>query len=203
MAVAFVIAGVAAVLTGGNSGGRIQATGTGDEPRVATTRITTTTTAPTTTTLPPRPTLTGKVSLIQQLTVKVVEDGGAMIVDNPTCSGEDGFDDIHVGAAVTVRDGSNSIIATGAADRAEWVAPFSDSYSEGIPAWPGYPEHDIEGSPATPGRTYYYGFCEIGFSIPELPEADFYTVEVSHRGGMSYSAADLEARGWQVSLSLG
>ena len=45
--------------------------------------------------------------------------------------------------------------------------------------------------------------CDFSFTVPGVPETDFYSVEVSHRGELSYSRADLEAADWQVSLQLG
>jgi hypothetical protein len=44
--------------------------------------------------------------------------------------------------------------------------------------------------------------CSFEFTV-QVPDADFYTVEVSHRGGVNFSHADLESKGWTVSLSLG
>ena len=45
-------------------------------------------------------------------------------------------------------------------------------------------------------------WCTFEFSVPDLREADFYQVEVSHRGAVSYSKEELEAEGWFVSLGL-
>lgn len=46
------------------------------------------------------------------------------------------------------------------------------------------------------------GNCVLPFSV-EVPAADFYTFEVAHRGGVNYSAGDLKAKNWTVSLTLG
>ena len=53
------------------------------------------------------------------------------------------------------------------------------------------------------GSSSYDVGCTYKFTIPALPDSDFYKVEVSHRGGITYSKADLEAQGWSVSTSLG
>jgi hypothetical protein len=45
--------------------------------------------------------------------------------------------------------------------------------------------------------------CEFPFTVSGVPGARFYTVEVSHRGGMTYSAADLAAKSYKVDVSLG
>ena len=47
------------------------------------------------------------------------------------------------------------------------------------------------------------GSCHFTFSIPDAPDAPFYSVEVSHRGEMTKSAADLAAAGWAFALELG
>lgn len=41
------------------------------------------------------------------------------------------------------------------------------------------------------------------FGIENIPDRDMYQVEVSHRGKLAYSRADLEGKGWQVDLTLG
>lgn len=45
--------------------------------------------------------------------------------------------------------------------------------------------------------------CRFDFSVSGVAEAEFYTVEVSHRGEVQFSAAELEASGWVAELSLG
>lgn len=45
--------------------------------------------------------------------------------------------------------------------------------------------------------------CAFEFAIPDVPEADFYEFEISHRGEQRYSHADLEAQDFRVELSLG
>jgi hypothetical protein len=45
--------------------------------------------------------------------------------------------------------------------------------------------------------------CVLPFVLAGLPDAPFYTLEVSHRGPVTYSRADLAAKGWNVALTLG
>lgn len=45
--------------------------------------------------------------------------------------------------------------------------------------------------------------CTFPFSVSNVPDAKFYKVEVSHRGGLTYSAADMRSNGWDLSLTLG
>jgi len=45
--------------------------------------------------------------------------------------------------------------------------------------------------------------CGFDFTVDNVPDANFYQVEVSHRGAVTYSKADLDSKGWKVALSLG
>ena len=97
--------------------------------------------------------------------------------DGEPCAGEGGYDDIRPGAEVTVRDRTGAIIAT---SRLDW----------------GVVERIIEGDP---DRFY----CRLPFSVPDVPEADFYSIEVSRRGELTFSRDELEALDWQVAFELG
>jgi hypothetical protein len=45
--------------------------------------------------------------------------------------------------------------------------------------------------------------CMFEFSVPDVPNADFYKVEVAHRGELSYSKEELASKGWRVEVALG
>jgi hypothetical protein len=45
--------------------------------------------------------------------------------------------------------------------------------------------------------------CRFGWSIPSIPDAQFYAVEIGRRAGLTFSKAQLEADGWTVERSLG
>ena len=45
--------------------------------------------------------------------------------------------------------------------------------------------------------------CLFTFAIPNVPEVAFYSVEISHRGQVTNSLADLKSSGWTFSLTLG
>jgi hypothetical protein len=45
--------------------------------------------------------------------------------------------------------------------------------------------------------------CDFTFAFPNVVEMPFYTVEVSHRGGLTYSLAEMKATGWTFALTLG
>jgi hypothetical protein len=48
-----------------------------------------------------------------------------------------------------------------------------------------------------------FGACVLTFTVPDVPDEAFYKVEVSHRGGLSFSKTDMQAANWTVSMSLG
>jgi hypothetical protein len=53
------------------------------------------------------------------------------------------------------------------------------------------------------GNTLGTSRCVFTFSTDELPKRDFYVLEVSHRGELTFSYDDLVSKNWEVSTSLG
>lgn len=92
------------------------------------------------------------------------------------CFGDGGYGDMFEGGAVTVRDATGQIIATG-------------RLGMGTLAGPAVYQQDAT--------------CRLPFTVADVPDADFYSVEVTHRGELSYSRADMESQGWVLSLHLG
>ena len=45
--------------------------------------------------------------------------------------------------------------------------------------------------------------CSFEFSVTEVPREDFYRIEVSHRGEIEFSFAEMESKNWMVELTLG
>jgi len=101
-----------------------------------------------------------------------------------TCSGKDGYSDIAAGAQVLVKDGSGDIIASGRLGQGEGALVD--------PA-----DKDARWS------TFVSYYCEFPFVIEDVATVDFYTVEVSHRGGLTNTREELEALGWNISFELG
>lgn len=89
------------------------------------------------------------------------------------CSGTGGYDDIRSGLDVVVRDGAGTIIAKSVLIAAAY---------------------DAAGDPNQ---------CAYAFTIAGVPDAPFYSVEVGHRGAVTYSRADLDTLGWKLGLTLG
>ena len=90
------------------------------------------------------------------------------------CATNDGYSDLAPGASVTIKDGSGSIIGTGQLQSGLFLTD-------------------------TPlGER-----CSFAFSVSGLPDEPFYSIEVSHRGAVNYSNADLAAKGWHVDLTVG
>lgn len=93
-----------------------------------------------------------------------------------SCSGRSGYDDIHSGASVVVKDENSTIIGTASlgAGKVETVAGLGTGTK-----------------------------CKFRSTVGGLPAAKFYSVEVSHRGSQTYSYEELEKDGWRVELTLG
>jgi hypothetical protein len=45
--------------------------------------------------------------------------------------------------------------------------------------------------------------CDFAFDLENVPEVAFYSIEISHRGALSYSLADMKAMDWSLDLTLG
>lgn len=90
--------------------------------------------------------------------------------------GRGGYEDISPEAAVTVYDGSGKVIA---------IAPLG---SDCVPG-----ELD--------GETLNWD-ANWTTPVPNVPDASIYQVEVSHRGKLTFTKSDLEAKAWTVTASL-
>ncbi|WP_068819963.1 hypothetical protein [Phormidesmis priestleyi] len=90
------------------------------------------------------------------------------------CYGSGGYSDVEGGMPVTVRDGQGKIIAT--AKVSDGVHPADEKYANVV--------------------------CEFAFQVDNVPKTDFYAIEVGHRGTLNYSFAEIQQKGWTVSLSL-
>jgi hypothetical protein len=44
--------------------------------------------------------------------------------------------------------------------------------------------------------------CEFSFTLTDVPDSPFYTIQVAQRGEVPYSREELEAAGWEVALTL-
>ncbi len=91
------------------------------------------------------------------------------------CEGREGYDDISVGAPVTVTNESGTTIATARLSQGEIV----DTYRASVIT------------------------CEWSFAIEDVPDAEFYDIEVSHRGTLTYSREEMEKMEWEVAFELG
>lgn len=126
-------------------------------------------------------TLRGSLTLDGPLTVAQLGtetfDPAARVPAGTGCLGGGGYDDIAAGAAVTVFDGTEVIgvghLADGAVVRA-------------IPR----------------ARTRATGTCRFPFAVDDVPAGrSFYSVEVSHRGKVSFPAERVQ--GGEVELTIG
>jgi hypothetical protein len=101
---------------------------------------------------------------------------GQFLADNGTsCEGKDGYDDLALGAQVSVTDAAGAVVALGKID--------AMSYTD------------------DPGGDGLGGTCDLKFSIPGVPAGkSFYGVEVSHRGAVKFEEANLKAGPVQLTV---
>lgn len=137
--------------------------------------------------------------------MRSVDDTGKVMWDTPQCAGKKGYADLALGASVTVRDQSGSIVATGSVDETEWGEPWTEHFDgvEGTPAEDYGYGLTTEAWEGIPGWTSTYALCNLKFTVADVPQADFYTVELAHRGEVPVSRADLDSQDWHMALSLG
>ena len=98
---------------------------------------------------------------------------GGISRSGSNCSGTGGYSDLTAGGAVTVKNESGTVIATGSLD---------DGVSD---------------------ATYPTVVCHFSFTIASVPDAKFYSIEVTHRGALTYSQDHLNSDGWKVDASIG
>ncbi|WP_435173278.1 hypothetical protein [Actinacidiphila sp. bgisy145] len=101
-----------------------------------------------------------------------LEDATDLTPEATSCAGTGGYDDIVEGASVTVYDAAGAVVAEGA-------------LGAGSRAKAGYDD-----SP-----------CRFAVTVPGVPAGSkFYSVEVSHRGKLTVSAADAQAGRFTATL---
>lgn len=213
---------VVATLTGCSAGQPEPATMTTTTSPAATVAPTTAASSPTPTSA--TPTLSGTLTV--NATSYVDNDlKNACFPGNATPAGVDGhsgYEDISVGAQVTVYDGTGAIMATTnlapgtltnvgetqkIGDRTNAgtgpdIATYINGTTENFDAaQKAFEDAQAEWEASLPQITRSWGNCQFTFTAT-LSDADFYSVEVAHRGKVNYSRADLEAKAWHVDLTL-
>lgn len=108
--------------------------------------------------------------------IQIFGQSDSVTSSGDTCSGAGGYDDIEEGAQVTVKDGDGDLLAT--ADLGPGEVTDEDNSTDSFTQ------------------------CDLPFTV-DVPASDFYVIEVSHRGEISYSREELEKKNWKVELSLG
>jgi hypothetical protein len=109
-----------------------------------------------------------------------------------------GYEDVTTGAAVTIRDGAGSIVATTTLGgfvlvdtRPDTMQDMSGWDSKADPLRSDFPLVDV-----------ILGHCQFSFAA-DVPDAAFYSVEVAHRGAVNFSTDDLSRASWTVALTVG
>ena len=94
------------------------------------------------------------------------------------CQGAGGYTDLEEGTPVVVRDGDGQVIGAGrfAAGRGTRIAKV--------------------GGVSVPSA------CVFAFRLKHVPDAETYSFEMSHRGGVVYTHEELEESNWRVGAAL-
>lgn len=125
-------------------------------------------------------TLDGSLTITSQLVHLAVNEGAP-------CNGLEGYDDVQGGLDVVVKNEDSKIVATGALGTGRAVGARTSTYEP------------IKGLGVQTTTTYS---CVFNWSVAGVPHAAFYTVEIGRRGGGTFSFDELQARGWNLMLSL-
>lgn len=107
------------------------------------------------------------------------------------------YDDIAIGTAITVRDGAGVIIGTSSIVSLELINTTVETM-EDMSQW------DSAKNPLQsefPMVEVIKGNCQFSFDVT-LPDADFYSFEISNRGAAVFSKGDLVDSGWNVPILL-
>lgn len=120
-----------------------------------------------------------------------------------SCGGTGGYSDVSAGAASTVRDGDGAIVGTlevenMSTEKLRHFIEADDQYSLG---WGANGEYDTTYELLKTGAELKYS-CWLYVS-GEVNSAEFYTIEIGKRGGLSYSKDQLSGHGWWFTMSLG
>jgi hypothetical protein len=54
-----------------------------------------------------------------------------------------------------------------------------------------------------PGIESDFHECEFEFTVEDIPERPFYTVEIGKRGSLVYAREELDREGWHLALTIG
>jgi hypothetical protein len=113
--------------------------------------------------------------------------GTATLPAGAQCVAGSGFYDIDDTAEVTVKNQSGDIIATG-------MLRSGHTNVEVI---------GIKVDSSGLGEKVVGAQCVFDFTVPDVPRAKFYTIEIGRRQGPTFSYSEIAAVGWRPGLVLG
>lgn len=100
---------------------------------------------------------------------------GIRTIGSSGCEGTNGYDDINDSTQVTISDSKGRTLA---------VTELENGHTAG-------------------SGSLYVSECFWDWSADNVPDSDFYVVEVGHRGKLTFSKSDMESHDWLVLSSLG
>jgi hypothetical protein len=104
---------------------------------------------------------------------------------------------------VTVRDGSGATVAAGRITSGTWIS-VTTSQTQGAD---GVPTRTLDGVtlpglPSIPPQTIFAGFCDLGFTVANVPSAASYVIAVPLGGATEVTAAELKSEDWHATFSV-
>jgi hypothetical protein len=183
--------------------------------------------SPTPSPTPQARTLTGSLTVESVSLPEKATTNGCSLLGRDDAAG---YEDILPGAQVTVTDEAGTIVATSQLELGRFVATHMEQQADysGVGDPPPMPEFDYDADTEAewaaedalmaewqaandawmqanidaPMIDVQFGVCAFDFTVSDLRDGEFLSVEVSHRGKVTYSRTDLEANGWAVGLTL-
>ena len=126
------------------------------------------------------------------LTLKEMELG---VSTGGYCSGKEGYQDIEQGGDIAIKNSKGEIIGNASLTAGKYIDVEESLSSEAEKAkW-----KELNASRDLPSAF----FCRFDFTVENIPETNFYFIEIGHRKGPTYSLEDMNNKGWKMNLTLG
>ena len=95
---------------------------------------------------------------------------------------------------MTVKDGKGTTLAVGRLGQGKLLGLDEVANQSGLTTTTKRRSSSSDDSPIV---------CQFPVTVADIPDADFYRIEIGRRSPVEYSKADMEAQNWKLSLTLG
>ena len=133
-----------------------------------------------------------KHTILGNVTLDQIEIG---VSPGGHCSGEDGYQDVEQGGDIAIKNSKGEIIGNASLTAGKYIDVEESLPSEAEKAkWK-------EWNASKDSRSAF--FCRFDFTVENIPETNFYFIEIGHRKGPTYSLEDMKNKSWKMNLILG